>query len=438
MITGTPAGMNQDRAQTSAGGIVDFVVRNARLADTPRDTLVDIGITDGRITAVEPALAAEAPAYDAAGRLACAGLIETHIHLDKARLLDVIPPERGRTINPVGYVAAFKPDMTMQSVRDRAEKALLECLVHGTTRMRTHVEVDPGIGMRGFEAVQSLARDYAWAIDIDLCVFPQEGLTNRPGTDELLVEGLRRGARVIGGAPRYDADAAAQIGRIFELARDFDVDVDLHLDVGNTPDHFDVMQVCELTRAYGLGGRVTVGHMTKLSTLPPDRLAAMARCLADAGVAVTVVPTTDLYLMGRHKDHDVPRGVADAHALLERGVNCSLSSNNILNPATPFGDCSLLRIANVQANVLQRGEPEDLRACFDMLTVRSARLMNLSDYGIVPGNPADIVILDAHTPEAAVAELRRPVAVFKRGRMTVEWHPPILHRPDRGTCLPVV
>ncbi len=139
---------------------------------------MDIGVAAGRIEAIEPRLAAEGNSFDAAGPLVCAGLIETHIHLDKARLLDVLPPERGRAINPVGYVAPFKSASPAESVRTRAERALVECLLHGTTRMRTHVEVDPGIGLRGFEAVQSLARDYAWAIDIEPCVFPQEGLTS--------------------------------------------------------------------------------------------------------------------------------------------------------------------------------------------------------------------------------------------------------------------
>src|SRR6185437_295061 len=102
-----------------------------------------------------------------------------------------------------------------------------QCILHGTTRMRTHVEVDPGIGMRGFDALRSLAADYKWAIDIELCVFPQEGLINYPGTDALSIEGLKHGAKVIGGAPRYDADGLGQIRRIFELAREFDVDIDI-------------------------------------------------------------------------------------------------------------------------------------------------------------------------------------------------------------------
>ena len=257
-------------------------------------------------------------------------------------------------------VTPLKPAMTVEDVRARAARTLEDCILHGTTRMRTQVEVDPGIGMRGFEAVQSLIADYKWAIDIEICVFPQEGLINYPGTDELLVEALRRGAKVIGGAPRYDTDPAGQIERIFELAREFDVDIDLHLDVGNTAADMDIHQVRELTERYRRGGRVVVGHMAKLSLMPPAEVAALARRLADSGIAVTVLPATDLFLMGRDHDHKVPRGVADANLLLDHGVNCSLSTNNVLNPATPYGDCSLIRIANLYANVLQLDRPPQL------------------------------------------------------------------------------
>ena len=294
--------------------------------------------------------------------------------------------------------------------------------------MRTQVEVDPGIGLRGLEAVLSLVADYAWAIDIEICAFPQEGLTNYPGTDELLVEALRRGVKAVGGAPRYDTDPAGQIERIFQLAREFDVDIDMHLDVGNTPEGMNIHLVRELTEKYRRGGRVAVGHMAKLSLLPPAEVAALARSLADAGIAVTVLPATDLFLMGRDQEHNVRRGVADANLLVGQGVNCSLSSNNVLNPATPYGDCSLIRMANLYANVIQLDRPEELRECFRMLTDRSARLLNLADYGLEVGKPADIVVIDAQSPEQAVAEISQPVAAFKRGKQTVAWPLPELLR----------
>jgi cytosine deaminase len=295
--------------------------------------------------------------------------------------------------------------------------------------MRAQTEVDPAIGIRGFDAVEQLARDYKWAIDLQICVFPQEGLTNYPGTDELLVESLKRGAKVIGGAPRYDKDGPGQIRRIFELAREFDVDIDMHLDVGPTAEHFDIDLVQELTDRYERGGRVVAGHVAKLSLLPPDKLAAKAKSFADSGIAVTVLPATDLFLMGRHQDHAVCRGVADAHVLAAHGVTCSLSTNNVLNPATPYGDCSLIRIANLYANVLYLDRPAELRQCFEMLTARSARLLNYKDYGFALGNPADVVIFNAESPEQAVAEIAQPVAAFKNGKQTMLWDPPELLRP---------
>ena len=408
---------------------MDLIVRNVRLADRPSAEPVDVGVAGGKIVAIEDGLTGAAEAYDAGGRLGCAGLIETHIHLDKSRIIDRCPPEVGREISPMRQVAAMKPSFTVEDVRLRAERTLVDCILNGTTRMRTQLEVDPAIGMRGFDAVQSLIADYKWAIDIEICVFPQDGLTNYPGTDELLVEGLERGARAIGGAPRYDTDPGGQIRRIFDLAREYDVDIDIHLDVGNTPEAMNIDLVCELTEQYRRGGRVVVGHMAKLSTMPPHQVAILARRLADVGVAVTVLPATDLYLMGRDQDHNVRRGVADANFLVEHGVNCSLSTNNVLNPATPYGDCSLIRMANLHANVLQIAGPMQLRECFAMLTERSAGLLNLPDYGLAVGNPADIVVIDATTPEQTIAEIRQPLAVYKRGRRTLVRHPPELVRP---------
>jgi cytosine/creatinine deaminase len=408
---------------------MDLIVRNARIADRPPDGLVDIGVENGCIAAIEPGLAAEGASYDADGRLVCGGFVETHIHLDKSCIIDRCAPETERQPHVVKRVAAVKKEFTVEDVSAHARRTLEKCISHGATRMRTHVEIDPGVGLRGFEGVAALVDEYKWAIDIELCVFPQEGLTDNPGTDELIVEALRRGAKAVGAAPNYDSDPARQIRRIFELAREFGVEIDMHLDFGNSPDSMDVHLVCELTEQYGLGGHVAVGHMTKMSTLPPEGFSKLARRLADAGVAVTVLPATDLFLMGRDQEFDVRRGIVDANLLLEHGVNCSISTNNVLNPFTPYGDCSLLRMANLHANVLQVSHTHRLAECFHMLTDRSARLLNLPDYGIATGNPADLVVIDAQSPEHAVAEICQPLAAYKRGRRTVTRHPPELHRP---------
>lgn len=409
---------------------LDLIIRGASVIGAATgDRLVDIGISGDRITAIEPELGAAAEIIDAGGGLVSPGLIESHIHLDKSRILDrcAAAPREGR--DHMRRVSAVKPSFTVEDVYERAKRTLEQCLVHGTMHMRTHVELDPNVGLRGFEALKQLADDYRWAIDIDLCVFPQEGWSNVPEADVNIVSALGNGATVVGGAPGYDPDSAWQIDRIFELAREYDVDIDIHLDSGLATDAMDIHQVCDLTEKFGWGGRVAVGHGTKYSSLPPGRLADLAQRMAGVGVALTVLPATDLFLMGREHDHAVPRGVTDACAMIGHGANCCLSSNNILNPFTPLGDCSLIRMANLYANVAQRGTESELTQCFEMLSSRPANLLGRQGYAVEVGAAADLVVWDAKTPAEAVATVATALFGIKRGHRTFTREKPALHRP---------
>lgn len=404
----------------------DLVFRNALLRTS--STPVDIGVKGGRIAAIEPQLACEALEVDVGGRLALPGFVDSHIHLDKACLLGRCGHGHGTVSEAIRAVAGMKKDFTVEDVYARGAKVLERAIVHGTTRMRTHVEIDPRIGLRGFEAVKALKRDYAWAIDLSLCVFPQEGLTNDPGAEELLIQALRAGGEVVGGCPYTDTDPNAHLERVFNLAQEFDVDVDLHLDFGLDPSWWHLDEVCRQTERRNYQGRVAIGHATKLSALPPERLKAATAQLASAGVAVTVLPATDLYLMGREATHNAPRGLTLAHKLVGDGVLCSVATNNVLNPFTPFGDASLLRMANFYANVAH-ASVGDFDTCLDLVTELPARLMNLGDYGLKVGNPADLIVLDVKNSRFAVAELPDIVIGFKSGRQTFERQPPTLFRP---------
>ena len=409
---------------------MDLILRNARVVGTEDQPPVDIGIEDGNIAAIEAGLAAEGEEIDVGERLVSSGFIETHIHLDKSCLLDRCKSKQGTLEEAIEEVAKAKKAFQPEDVRARAIKTLEKSILQGTTHMRTHLEVDPVVGLKSLEGVLPLIEEYKWAIDLEICVFPQEGLLNNPGTDELMVEALKTGCTVVGGAPYTDSSPPGQIDRVFEMAREFDVDIDMHLDFGNTPEGMTIEHVCNRTEEFGYGGRVTVGHVTQFSTLEVPEFERITKRLADVGIAVTVLPSTDLYLMGRHQDHNVLRGVVPVHKMLHHGVNCSLSSNNVLNPFTPFGDCSLIRMANLYANVCQVGQIDDTIECFNMVTRRSAELLNLKDYGLEAGKSADLVVIDNSDRQSAVAELSQPLMGFKRGHMTFNREPAQLLWPQ--------
>lgn len=408
----------------------DLLFRNARLPEGGEP--VEIGVKDGRFAAIGPSLGAEAgEVIDCGGRLVSPGFVETHIHLDKTCTIDRCECETARFPHrAMERTSAIKHSFTVEDVTSRASRTLEKCISHGATLMRTHVEVDPKVGLRGLEGVKALVDAYRWAIDIEICVMPQEGLLNNPGTDELMVAALENGATVVGAAPNYDTDRAGQIRRVFELARRYDFDIDMHLDSGASANELDTLLVCELTEKYGWGGRVAIGHVTKLSVMPLPEFDQVAKRMADCGVALTVLPATDLYLGGREKDHRVERSVVDANRLARLGVLCSVSSNNILNAFTPMGDGQLIRMANLYANVVQQAMPDALRDTWGMFTTNSARLMRRKDYGIAVGNSADLVVVDAPDPVAAIREVAPVLMGFKRGRRSFTRQPVVLHRPQ--------
>ena len=406
---------------------MDLILRNARLA-SDADRLINVGIAGGRIVALAPSLAAEAEALDLGGKLLSPGFVETHVHLDKACILDRCHAE-GDLGAAIREVTRLKAGFTPEDVYARAKRTLERCILNGTTHVRAHLEVDPGIGLRGLDGVLPLVREYAWAVDLELCIFPQEGMLDNPGTEELMIAALRRGGHLIGACPYTDSDPHGQIDRIFALAREFGVDIDMHLDFDLDPAKMDLDYVCRCTEQFGYGGRVAAGHVTKLSVLAPDALEAAAARLRSAGVALTVLPATDLFLMGRTEPNRGARGVTPAHHLLAHGVNCSLATNNVLNPFTPFGDGSLIRMANLYANVCRAASRAEIADCFSMITTRAAALMNARGYGIAVGNDADLVVLDCESVDAAVRELAPVLYAFKRGRRTVTRPPAALHRP---------
>ncbi len=409
---------------------LDLILRNARISSAGADDPpVDIGVEAGRIVALEPNLAADGQEEDIGGKLVSPGLIESHFHLDKAMIVDRVPIQSDRMVRDhMERTASIKHTFTPEDIYARAKATVEQCLLHGVTHMRTQVEVDPNVGLQGFEAIEQLRKDVAWAIDIQPCVFLQEGWTGVPGADENLVECLERGAPVVGGGIRYDSDGDGQIRRVFELAQRYGVDVDFHLDGGYDTDRLDYPLVCEITDKIGWQGRVAFGHGSKYSCMPVREQAAVGRRLGASGVSLAVLPATDIFNAGRHMEHSVIRGVTDANTLIENGANCTVSTNNVLNPFTPYGDCSLVRMVNLYANIVQRHGPRDLAVCFEMVTDRAAALMRLDDYGVAVGKAADLVVWDAASGADIVASVALPLCGFKRGRKIFSREQPTLYR----------
>ena len=405
-----------------------FVLSDVRLAE--RDGAWDIALAEGRIAAIERRIEGQ-PRRLAGGFLAFSGCVEAHIHLDKALILDRCDMGAPSLASAVAETARAKAEASEEDVYARAARVVEMAVLHGTTLMRTFVELDPRAGTRGFDAVMRLKRDYAWAVDIQICAFAQEGLTQEPETEALLVHALRHGADLIGGCPYRDPDPAGHIRRILDLAQRFDVDADFHIDFDLDPAASDLPTLIAETEARGWQGRIVIGHATKLSAMAPETVDDFARRLAEAGIGVVALPSTDLFLTGREADRLAPRGVAPLTRLAARGVATAIASNNIQNPFTPYGDANPLRMANLFANVAHLASDADLARAFDMVADGAARLIG-RPRALEVGAPADIVLIDAPDPATAVRGMAEARAGWRAGRQTFQRPAAELLRPEKA------
>lgn len=395
---------------------MDLIFRNTRIDDSAE--LTDVGVDGGKIVEIKSGIAATAKEdIDAAGRVLIPGLIESHLHLEKAYVMDRKPNRSGTLMEAIAVTAELKPTFTRDDIEARSRRVLKKLITSGTTHVRAHAEFDPAQGFTGFDTVLALREEYRGLIDIQVVAFPQEGILKAPGTDAMMVEAMKRGADVVGGIPYNDTDANAHIDWVFRLAKDFDKDLDFHQDFRDDADAMSIEYLARKTIAEGWQGRVSVGHLTALAAVSHERRGEIIALVRDAGISVMALPATDMHLGGRKDLENVRRTIAPVRALRDGGVNVCLATNNIRNAFTPYGTGDLLQIAALALPACHLGGADDQATVLDMLTVNAAKALRIPDYGIFVGARADMVLLDTHRVADVILDLPDRNVVVKGGRI---------------------
>jgi cytosine deaminase len=398
---------------------MDLKIAGARLPG--RSGFWDVAISEGLIQKVAEAVPDRAATIlNVQGQLVIPGLVDAHMHLDKVFLLERCQRVEGTFDEALRETLQAKRAFTVADIQARARRAIEGAIAFGTTRMRSHVEVDPGVGLTGIKALLPLREAYRWGITLQLAVFAQEGITNQPGAEALLRQAMALGGDVIGSAPYVDPNPEQNICTVFDIAQDFDCDVDFHLDFLDDDQPLLLPFVIAETNRRGWQGRVCLGHMTKLAGLSPAELAAIAPSIRAAGISILALPASDLYMMSRKDSHNVRRGVAPVQTLLDLGINSGLATNNVQNLFTPFGDGDVLKICTLLAQVLHLGTVASHECCLEMATTQAAKAMGFHSYGIAPGNIADLVILNATSVTEAIGAAPSDRTVIKAGRVVAQ------------------
>src|SRR4051812_2044641 len=268
---------------------VEAFLTNCRIAD---GRLVDIGIAGGKFAVVGEGAAASsniAPTLDIGGDLVLPGLVDGHMHLDKT-LTGL--PWMGHAAGPT-RLDRIETDKTILpylplSTEERAGNLIRDCVARGTTNLRTHVDIDLESGLAKLEGVLAARERHRDRVTVQIVAFPQSGVMRCPGVLDLLDAAVRNGADLVGGIDplEIDRDPKGQLDGIFAIAARHGVGLDIHLHEPGEMGLFNVQEICTRTKAFGLGGKVTISHGFCLGGITERKAAEAAQTMAEAGVAL--------------------------------------------------------------------------------------------------------------------------------------------------------
>jgi cytosine deaminase len=403
---------------------LDILVKNVALWGT--DGLCDLGIADGRFVSI--GRAADSPdaglTLDAEGRMAVSGFVEPHIHLDKALISERAPVNVSGTLTEaIEILWNIKRNYTVDEIADRASRVLARALEHGISRLRTHVDVDPIGGTRPAEGLIRARERFRDLMDIQIVAFPQEGIVKSPGTEALMRQVMKLGVDVVGGMPFNEAspaDSRRHIEIAFDIAREFDADIDMHVDETDDPMARTLEVLAELTIKNGWQGRVTAGHTCALASYPRNYADHVIDRLREANVSMIANPATNLMLQGRLDDYPKRRGVTQVKELLAAGVNVACGQDCVHDTFYPFGQNDPLEIAFLLCHASQMSQPGEILTVMDMVTSNGAKALRVPDFRVEVGAVADLVVLEARDAREAFATRAPRRWVIRKGKLIAE------------------
>jgi len=395
----------------------DLVLEDARLPGTESTTTV--GISDGEIDAVGDGLDGDA-SIDAGGGLVTGGFVDCHVHLDKAFIAESLPPNESGTLREaIENIHARKAEYTVGDVRDRAIEAIEAHVRRGCTRIRTHVDVDPIGGLTpldGVAAARDACRDIA---EVQIVAFPQEGIEQAPGTADLLAEALAGEADLIGGMPDNERTAGAtrtHVDRCLDLAREHDVDVDMHVDETDDPSARSLEYLAAETIDRGIEGRVTAGHTCALAAYDDPHASRVIDLVRRADLRMVTNPPTNLLLQGRADTHPKRRGITRVDELLEAGLVVAAGQDCLADGFYPYGRASMLETGLLTAHAAHLQTPGERDRVWSMITDAPAAIMGV-DHGLEVGAPATLNVFDPaiQSRSEALRLGRPPTTVIHEG-----------------------
>ena len=398
---------------------MDIIIRQARLHD---GRTVDIGISNGHITAIEPTLSASASTEVAANQcLTLPAFVNGQLHACKSfwrRHLTALPAEQ-QALPRFQAAHYVKQRYTVDDVAARVDEVMRLAIQNGTCAIRLFGDVDEASGLAAVQGLLAIRERYRPLMKVEVVAFPQDGVTSAR-TPDLMREALELGADLVGGIPWIEQGEAAQrrhTEMCFALAQAFDKDLHFVCDDVADPASRTLEDVARLTLHHNYQGRVSATQCAALAFYPDDYAATVIGLLKEAGITIFSNSHVSLIATEFPPRQPWPRSITRVRELLEAGVPVACGQDDIDNWFYPFGRNDLLEVAHFMAHNGRFAWNGAVNQVLPMVTTTPAQVMKVPDYGLHVGAAANLMVLDAPDWHAALQFQADKRFVILRGKL---------------------
>lgn len=399
---------------------MDLLIKRCRLSD--REGEWDVAIDGGRIETVERTVGGDASqSLDAEGNLLAPTYVNGHVHLDKCNLGEVMRPNLTHSFSESLEITwDHKRSYQVDDIVERASRAIVEGIANGTTVFRVFADVDTIGGITPVQGILALREKWKGVAKIEVVDFPQEAIVRDPGTKDLMEEGMRLGADVIGGLPwheRLDDDAREHIDFCFELAGRYDKDIHMLVDDTDNPNSRSLEYLAVKTIREGYEGRVSASHCGALARYDEVHAHKVIDLVRRAEISIASNPHISLVVGGRYDQEPVARSITRVKQLWQAGVNVFSAQDDVNDPYYPFGRNDQQEVLSYICHTAHMTYPHEVRAAFDFVTENAARALRLDGYGIEVGARADLNVLAAPAIQHVIRLQQPPRYVIGDGKV---------------------
>jgi cytosine deaminase len=404
----------------------DCLVKDAQAPSAGNGLVaIDLLIDQGRIAAVVAAgtLSAElGPDMDAS--MVLPGMVDVHTHLDKGHIW---PRQPNPTGDGAGAAMATMRDRTArwhaQDVRQRMEFGLRTAYAKGVVAIRSHLDSLAPQAAISFGVFREVRERWAGRIELQAAsIAPVDVFLTDEGrqlADIVAESGGRLGCVTKSSAhPAEPVPPMLQeaMARMFALAKERGLDLDLHVDESTDPRAHSLVHIARGALEHDFPGRILCGHVTALALQSDEAIEETIGACKEAGIDIVSLPTVNMYLQDRSQNGRTPRwrGVTVLHEMKSRGLRVAVAGDNCRDPFYAYGDHDMLDTYSQAVKILHLDHP--LSDWIRAATETPAAIMGIDRGVLKAGGGADLIVLKARSYSEMLARHQFDRTVIRAGR----------------------